>query len=285
MTSGGRSSFLCPCRPTVHARVALIVFGLLVAALAVASAQENQPAPTKFVVLQQMPADADPSFEVATIRHSDPNLTTGWSFEDKGRHIDCTNATVFEIISVAYGIHAKQITGGPNWVREDRFDIDGVPNVLGMPNLEQERGMYRKLLSDRLHLKFHRETREIPIYEITVAKGGPRNMAAAKSTETLNTGSRGGGGQRTLRFSNMPTSMLAFNLGFYLDRPVIDRTGLEGRYDFTLKWTFDESRSADSDAPPLLPTALVEQLGLEMKAVRGPAEVLVIDHVEQPSPN
>ena len=80
-------------------------------------------------------------------------------------------------------------------------------------------------------------------------------------------------------------SNFALNMNWYVDRPIIDQTSLTGSYDFTLKWTFDDTAPHDTDAPPSLFTAIKEQLGLKLEAVKGPADVLVIDHVEQPSPN
>jgi uncharacterized protein (TIGR03435 family) len=231
-----------------------------------------------------MATDAHPSFLVATIRPSDPDATGGWSCESEGREIGCVRATVATMLQIAYGIHDTQIVGGPKWVSKDRYDLHGIPDVAGVPNLKQTQEMYQKLLADRFHLRFHREVRDIPIYALTVAKGGPM-LKIADPNEELNTGSSGGGGQRTLRFSNMSMPNLALNLNLYEDRPVIDKTALSGRYDFTLKWTDDVSKEDEPNAPPSIFTAIREQLGLRMDAVKGPAEVLVIDQLERPSAN
>jgi len=231
-----------------------------------------------------MARDASPNFLVATIRPSDPDSTGGWGFPTEGHHISCVNATVATIMSVAYGVHIKQIVGGPEWLSKDRYDINGIPDVAGVPDLKQMREMYQKLLADRFHLTFHREQREMPIYAITVTKGGPI-LKVADPNEDLNTGNSGTGGQRTLKFTNMSMANFALNMNFYEDRPVVDQTALPGRYDFTLKWTYDVSRENDPGAPPSLYTAIKEQLGLRMDAVKGPAEVLVIDKAERPSEN
>ena len=234
---------------------------------------------------QPMAADAHPAFLVATIKPSDPNTAMqGWSFESEGHHINCRNATLSDILKSAYGIHVKQIVSAPEWFSKDRYDITGIPDVPGVPNLKQTQQMYQKLLADRFHLVFHRETREMPIYAITVAKGGPV-LKPADPSETTNTGSSGSVGQRTLKFSNISMPELALNMSFYQDRPVIDQTSLPGRYNFTLTWTYDVSREGDAGAAPSLFTAIREQLGLRMDAVKGPAEVLVIDHIERPTEN
>jgi uncharacterized protein (TIGR03435 family) len=230
-----------------------------------------------------MPPDASPAFEVATIRPSDPNSTRD-GFPTDGRHVSCLNESVTTIMSVAYGIHIKQIVDGPDWISKDRFDVNGIPDVTGVPNLGQMQQMYRKLLADRFHLAFHREVRDLPIYAIRITQGGV-HLRPAKPDEHLNTGNRQSGGQRTLRFTNMPMSAFALNMNFYMDRPVIDQTSLNGAYDFTLTWTFDDAKVSDADAAPSIFTAVKEQLGLKFEAVKGPAEVFVIDDVERPSEN
>jgi hypothetical protein len=120
-----------------------------------------------------MARDASPNFLVATIKPSAPDSTGGWAFPNEGNHISCVNATVATIMQVAFGIHPKQIVGGPEWLNKDRYDINGVPDVAGIPDLKQTREMYQKLLADRFHLVFRREVRDISIYALTVAKGGP----------------------------------------------------------------------------------------------------------------
>jgi uncharacterized protein (TIGR03435 family) len=234
-----------------------------------------------------MAADAHPGFLVATIKPSDPNdpkAANGWTFESEGRQIICKQATVMDLLLVMYGVQARQIVGGPEWMRKDRYDIRGVPDVPGDPNAAQFRGMFQKLLAERFHLTLHREMREMPIYAITVAKGGP-HLKVASPDEEINTGNLGDGSQRTLRFTGMPMSEFAHNLDLYEDRPVVDQTGLPGRYDFTLSWTYDLSVEGAPGAPPSLFTAIKEQLGLRMDAVKGQAEVIVIDHLERPSEN
>jgi uncharacterized protein (TIGR03435 family) len=233
-----------------------------------------------------MAADTSPSFLVAAIKLTDPKTTRqGWSFESEGHHITCFNATLNDIVALAYGIHSKQIVNAPEWFTKDRFDISGVPDSPGVPNNKQIQHMYQTLLASRFHLVVHHETRQMPIYAITIAKGGPI-LTLADSKETLsNAGSSGGSGFRTLKFTNISVGDLALNLNFYQDRPVIDQTSLPSRYNFTLSWTYDLSRENESNMPPSLYTAIREQLGLRMDAVKGPAPVLVIDHIEHPSEN
>jgi uncharacterized protein (TIGR03435 family) len=234
-----------------------------------------------------MALSADAGFEVATIHPSDsndPQAAKGWTFESEGHRIACKQATLLDIISMAYAIQRRQIVDGPAWLSKDRYDIVGTPDQPGVPNVKQTQSMYKKLLADRFHLTLHKDTREMPIYALTVAKGGPL-LNTANPQEPVNTGNSGSGGQRTLKFTNMSMPNFALNLNFYEDRPVVDQTSLPGYYDFTLKWTFDLASEGEPGAPPSLFTAVREQLGLRLDAVKGFAEVLVIDHVERPSEN
>ena len=231
-----------------------------------------------------MAADATPAFEVAAIRPSNPNdprAANGWSFESEGHRLQCRQATLLDIISVTYGIQPRQIVGGPEWLNKDRYDITGVPDVPGIPSPAQMREMYKKLLAERFHLALHRDTREMSIYAVTIAKGGPL-LKSAGADEPVNTGNSGDQTQRTVRFTNMSMQEFARNMTLYEDRPVVDRTALPGRYDFTLKWTYSVSGEEQPDAPPSLVTAIREQLGLQLNALKGPAEVVVIDHLEKP---
>jgi uncharacterized protein (TIGR03435 family) len=235
--------------------------------------------------VKPMPKDAAPVFEVATIKPSDPD-SKNQGFQTRGHRIACINETVNSIVSFAYGIHVKQIAGAPAWFDNDHFDIAGTPDVDGYPDLRQMQQMYRKLLAERFHLKFHREQRELPIYALTVAKDRPSITPSKGLPEDLPdaTGNRHGG-SFFYKFTNVSMAAFALNLNFYVDRPIVDQTGLSGRYDFTLNWTFDDSRVTDPNPPPSLFTAVREQLGLKLEAVKGPAEVFVVDQVERPTEN
>jgi uncharacterized protein (TIGR03435 family) len=233
-----------------------------------------------------MAADAQPSFAVAVIKPtdlSDPRNAHGWSFESEGHHIQCRNATLVDILSVIYGVQLRQIVAAEPWLGKEKYDITGTPDVPGKPNTAQSREMYQKLLTDRFHLTLHRETRDMPIYVLAVAKGGPR-LKLADPFETINA-SNSGGTERTMKFTNMPMQEFAHNLALFEDRPVVDQTALPGGYDFTLKWTFELTAETPPDAGPSLFTAMREQLGLRLEPTRGKAEVLIIDHAERPSEN
>jgi uncharacterized protein (TIGR03435 family) len=248
--------------------------------------------------IKMMPANADPAFDVVTVKPSQPGRP-GKLFTFRGRHFITINTNVNDLISFAYGLHSKQIIGGPDWFGSDLFDIDGVPDVEGQPNQQQSRVMMQKLLADRFQLKFHHEQRELSVYIVTVASGGPK---LTKSTSDPNQGHgfmfRGLGDLMVM--NNTMTDFAHGMQGAVMDRPVVDHTGLTDRYDFHLKWTPDDSQFAqfrgtngpmvqpagdNPNAPPSLYTAMQEQLGLKMEAGKASDDVIVIDHVEKPSAN
>jgi uncharacterized protein (TIGR03435 family) len=232
-----------------------------------------------------MAADAHPGFEVATIKPSDPEDRSS-GFHLSGRRLFIENETMENLIAVAYAIHPKQIVDGPDWFRKDRWDIKGVPDVPGDPSWAQCREMLQKLLVERFGLKFHRAQRELSIYAVTVAKGGPKMAATKSDPDALRDQSGNNNGvEQTWRFTNNSMADFADGLQEFLDRPVVDETGLKGKFDFPLEWTVDGAVNPDPKAPPGLFTAVQEQLGLKIDATKGPAEVQVIEHVERPSAN
>jgi uncharacterized protein (TIGR03435 family) len=247
--------------------------------------------------VKPMAADADPGMEVATIKPSQPGRQ-GKGFGFNGTHFRTFNTNVNDLIAVAYGMHAKQIIGAPDWLGTDLFDIDGVPNVPGRPNIKQMGLILQKLLADRFALKFHHEQRELSVYAIQVGSGGPKmKETAAGPNDQQGFGFRGLG---DLIVTNMSMKEFAtWMQSSVMDKPVVDQTGLTAKYDFTLKWTPDDSQFAqfrgavtpppaagdNPNAPPSLYTAMQEQLGLKFSATKAMDDVIVIDHIEKPSPN
>ena len=198
------------------------------------------------------------------------------------------------MISFAYGVQLKQIVGAPAWYETDKYDITAVPDTPGAPNGAQLKSMVRKLMADRFKLTFHKEKRELSVYVLTVAKTGPKMTKGDDDPNGLPGFGFHGLGKLTVFHSTMPefASMMQESV---LDRPVLDQTGLAGRYDFPLNWTPDDSQfggraagvppSTDTETLPNLFTAIQEQVGLKLDATKAPADVLVIDHVEKPSEN
>jgi uncharacterized protein (TIGR03435 family) len=244
---------------------------------------------------KSMAADAVPKFDVVTVKPSDPNRQ-GKGFTVRGRHVMTFNTNVNDLITFAYGLHAKQIVGAPAWFATDKFDIDGVPDVEGQPNSKQFKMLFQSVLTDRFKLTFHHDQKELSVYALEVGKSGP------KLTETIHNPND----PKNFLFRGRPGNLMVTNSTMkdfcdgmqaaVMDRPVVDHTGLTARYDFTLTWTPDESQfeamggfkpptTEDPNAPPALSTAMQEQLGLKFEATKAPADVFVIDHVDKPSAN
>jgi uncharacterized protein (TIGR03435 family) len=232
-----------------------------------------------------MPKDADPGWEAVTIKPTDPNDTVS-HINIQGRHVMVEGEPLESMLRFAYSVQRGQIVGAPEWMKTERWDVSGVPNVPGLPNLPQFQSMMRKLLVERFGLTFHREQREMPVFALTVAKGGAKLVKSTRDP-SLGPGSGGGAanGIEDHRYTNTSMSALALMLMIYVDRPIVDQTGMQERYDFQLRWTRDEAAATGPDSPPGLFTAMQEQLGLKLQPAKAPADVLVIDKVERPSAN
>ncbi len=200
------------------------------------------------------------------------------------------------MISFAYGVHSKQVIGAPEWAGSDKFDIDAQPDGEGAPSDKQWKGMLQKLIdSSDSKLTFHRDKKELSVYVLSVGKTGQKLTKSAGDPNGLPGLFFRGLGDLHVTNANM-ADFVGLMQQAVLDRPVLDQTGLTGRFDFTLKWTPDDSQfggmgakipppTDSANAPPALYTAIQEQVGLKLDATKAPAEVLVIDHVEKPSEN
>jgi uncharacterized protein (TIGR03435 family) len=221
------------------------------------------------------------SFEVASIKPASPD-EAGTSGED-GRNgvLKMWNVSLRRCIRYAYTIPEDQITGGPKWIGELRYDIVAkADRPAAEPDLLT---MLQPLLADRFRLQLHRETRTVPGYTLTVAKGGIKAGLADPGGH-----SGGNGGQGFIDAAGSQLSALTIRLSALLGRPVVDMTGDNRKFDFHLRWTPDDTQTdADSGAPdrPSLFTALQEQLGLKLASGKVSAYVLVVDHAELPRDN
>jgi uncharacterized protein (TIGR03435 family) len=251
-----------------------------------------------------VPAPAfGPAFEVATIKPVESDAKKGRYIVMQGtnRFVE-KDYTLKLLIAAAYELSPKVISGGPSWIESDHYDILALTPGDARPTHDLQMAMLRSLLADRFKLTFHREPREFSIYELELAKGGPKSAS---------------GGAPGLKQSAAPASDPAAlistvypdrihlparnaTMGDFvsllqralLDRPVVDKTGLTGRYDFDLEWAPDETQfggdvpvaPADAQSPPFF-TAIQQQIGLKLEATRGMVEALVVDKVERPSAN
>jgi uncharacterized protein (TIGR03435 family) len=229
---------------------------------------------------------ADPGIEVATVKPM-PEGTSGRGIGVRGDTITVTNYHLLNAITFAYDLHEQQVSGGPAWKSTDRFQIVIKPDKPGQPNPRQLRRLIQKVLTERFQLKFHNEQRDMAVYVISQASGAHKMTASAP-----------GQNLPTVRFArpgllparNATMDELAQNLQTtVMDRPVVNQTKLEGRFDFTLDWLPDETQFGGAKVPdngkPNIYEAFREQLGLRLEAMRAPATVMVIDSVEKPSEN
>ena len=211
-------------------------------------------------------------------------------------HFRTGNLSIRDLIQYAYNLPKSQIVGGPVWLDSAMYDIDAKSSaemdarLKAMPNedaKQQKRLMVQALLKDRFSLAAHEETRELPIYNLVVAKGGVKFKPSDMNGTTIETGRS----RLHVQGSDDTLGLLARQLAQMQGRVVVNKTGLTGRYDLTLRWTPDDESTPllngepDPNAPPGLFTAIQEQLGLRLEPGKGPVPVLVIDHVEQPSAN
>jgi uncharacterized protein (TIGR03435 family) len=240
---------------------------------------------------KRIPADANPTFEVATIKPTKEG--TRFSIHPSGSgELVATDASLAYLIKFAYEVHPRQITKAPAWFDTDKYDLTAKPDIEGQPSLKQMRAMTQKLLADRFQLTFHHEKVELPAYAVTVAKSG---LKITKNDANPDGNPGYGGGPNGMRVINSTIAeFISFVLNDSLELPVVDQTGLgSARYNFMLKWTPDGSQAQpgsappvdNPDAPPDIFTAMQQQLGLKLESTKTLVDVMVIDRVEKPSPN
>jgi len=244
---------------------------------------QDKPAPDK---------PSRPTFEVASIRLAKPGTRGGFiKALPGGREYTAQNIPVKLMISLMYKVPMRQITGGPDWLTSDFYDVEAKAD--GSYNIDELHVMYQNLLADRFNLKFHKESKEGNVFALTVDKIGSKmkvNETEQDFKIPINFGPDG-----VVIGTRVPMSYFCWWLGQNLqrqERPVIDLTGLDKHYDFTLTFAPDLPPDVPKDNlppglldRPSLFDALKEQLGLRLQAQRGPIEYYVIDHIERPSEN
>ncbi len=193
------------------------------------------------------------------------------------------NVSLKNLLLNAYNLKEAQLVDLPPWGESERFDINAKvldPDMTVLNDLsEQQRGsMLQAMLADRFGLKSHMGTAILPVYELVLLKGGPRFKPAQNTGRTVKVHNT------ELTATGVPLATLVDELSSELGRVVVDKTGLTGNFDITLKWSKDDAAATDT-SPPTLLTALQEQLGLKLVPSKAPIPTFVIDHVEMPSEN
>jgi bla regulator protein blaR1 len=253
------------------------------------------------------------AFEVSSVKlHPADQATPSSMIAEPGGRFTVRNIPLRMVIRTAYQIQDDQIVDGPAWIGSDRFDITA--KAEGATPLTDLALMIQALLAERFKFSFHRETRELPIFELQLARAdaalGPKMKKNDCVLDVNAPPPAPGGPPRCGSISNgfgrltliaAPIPVMAQYLAPSLNRVVIDRTGLTGNYDVDLTWTPDRLPPRAPGTPPDQPirvngaeidpngpsifTAVREQLGLKLESARAPLEVLVIDHIEHPSPD
>jgi uncharacterized protein (TIGR03435 family) len=231
---------------------------------------------------------------VATIKPTAP--------DEKGRYITMQGPRRFVakaytlelLIAAAYDLTPRAVSGGPGWAETDHYDVLALTPGEVIPSRDEQMSMLRKLLADRFRLAFHREQKRFSIYQLEVAKGGPKLKESTQPPDEPPALISTVFSQRVLLPARNATMGQFASLlqRAVLDRPVVDKTGLTGRYDFDLEWAPDETQfngdlppaPADAANPPFF-VAIRQQLGLRLEPAQGVIEALVVDSAERPSAN
>jgi len=234
-------------------------------------------------------------YEVASIKpNADSDSRVEFRIEADGT-LSATGITLKRLLMTAYSAQGFRIVGAPAWVDSSRWDIQAKPDRVASPG--QVRPMLRALLEDRFQLRSHSEERELPVYELSVDTKGSklRRIAEGETTPDIRVA------PGSIQFTKATAATFASQLSYAVGRPVIDKTGLAGEFEFNLKWTPEigedggptnqglppgtrEQMPPPTDGPSIF-TAIAEQLGLRLRSATGPVRVTVIDAVQRPSDN
>jgi len=246
----------------------------------------------------------EPSFDAVSIKRNTSASRSSSMGLSNGLAFNMTNVAMLAAVSQAYPVKNQEIVGAPDWLRTDRYDV--VAKAPGKPTDDEVRAMLRTMLKERLRLAVHIEQRDVPVYALVVVRTGYNGLKpftqdcdairAARETAVksgtppappaLGTAPPCGYSWSTAIYSGGITmETVASMLGGIAGRAILDRTGLTGRYEFTLRFAPPGATTTQPDDPPDLFTALQEQLGLKLDAQRAPLDTLIIDHVERPDEN
>jgi uncharacterized protein (TIGR03435 family) len=255
-------------------------------------------------------SDGHAKFEVASIKPAAPGTSGTRSRFTPGGTFTASNISLKELIATMWRIPEFQISGGPAWLGSARYDISAKPE--NAPKDDEILPMAQSLLMDRFKLSVHRETKELPIFALVVArKDGRLGVGLGQSTEadcaapdpskapdrpvpgkpSVPSCGRINRSPRLVRATSISLSVLAQSLSEILGRTVVDKTGLTGNFNITMEWTPDDAQPPDAPGPrvdasgPSIFAAIQEQLGLRLESQKGAVEVLVVDRAEKPSEN
>lgn len=236
-------------------------------------------------VRQQKDAKSRAAFEVVSIKLNNNLARTTMNI--KGNRFVATGMPMRPLIMESYQLRDYQISGGPAWLNTDQWDFDArapqgvvLPALfqIGAPQPSLSMQMLQAMIEERFQFRYHRESKEVPVYQLAIAPGGLKiRQAAPGAPPSVDIT----GGRIDLRAQ--PLAAFVYMLSRQLDRPLTANLNLDGLYDFTLRWTRNVPPGGDPPSdPPVLFTAIQEQLGLRLESARGPVEIMVIDSIQKP---
>ncbi len=216
---------------------------------------------------------------MVSIKPADPNAHGSSSRSTPGT-VEWQNTTLKNLVRGAYRLNEYQLEGGPKWLDSDRFNVIAKLPA-GVPR-EQSWQMLQAMLADRFQLQIHRVIKTLPEFALVIAKGGPKIQESSEEDRKMQRSSQG---ERMIKGWGLSISQLADMLISAVGAPVVDRTGLTGKYNFNLAFAPLQGTPRDDEPLPTIFTVLQEQLGLKLEAIKGPVEVVVIDRAERPVEN
>ena len=214
-----------------------------------------------------------------------PNAVLHNNFEFRRNRFDLEDQPILKLIAFAYGVSPKQVVGAPGWLEDKHWDMSGTTNLTDDATFVQEQQLIRQLLTERFGLKFHQEQREMSAFALQMVKGKPMLSPAANPAAQPLEHTEGRSGERTENYTASTMQFFLTIRQLFMDRPLVDQTGLQGVYDFKLRYSYGETPNNEEDAPPPMFPAMKEQLGLRFQPVKTAVNVMVIDYIEQPSGN
>ncbi len=244
---------------------------------------------SSFVALAQAP----PAFDVVSIKPQPFTGSGGVGVFVRGNTLDAQHSSLNDLVAFAYNLRAMQLSGGPAWAERGVLTSSELYQVTAKissdppPPMDAFRQMLQPVLADRFKLQIHHVPKNFPVYNLVVAKGSPKlKPSPAESKFSMNVFGRGNFGIRIVATKVSVSRLVESQLGLYASRPMFDKTGLTGDYDFTLEFN-GENAPAGQETPdvPSLVTAVQDQLGLKLEPGTAPFDTVVIDHAERPTEN
>ena len=244
------------------------------------------------VILSSLAAFAQ-TFEVVSVK---PQPFTGSGSVGvfvRGNTLDAQHISLNDLVMFAYNLRGIQLSGGPAWaergvlISSELYQVTAKVSADAPPPIDVIRQMLQPVLADRFQLRIHHVQKDFPIYNLTIAKGGPKlKPSPAESKYSMNVSGRGNFGIRIVATNVTVAQLIDHQLGGYTTRPIFDKTGLTTPYDFTIEFNSEKAPAGQENPDvPSLVTAVQDQLGLKLEPGTAPFDTIVIDHAERPSEN